>query len=119
MEEASTLTLLSDILRSHGYVVSAAQSGTAALQEIEAYGLPELVLMEAEMSLMTGVRTLSALLDRSYAGPVIMIVRPDAPKPIDDLPPVQRIRFVEKPIDSAMLLNAVAEEIRLTPTAAG
>ena len=31
MEEASTLSLLSDILRSHGYVVSAAQSGTAAL----------------------------------------------------------------------------------------
>ena len=54
-------------LRANGYTVSAAQSGTAALQAIEA-GLPDLVLMEAEMSLMTGVRTLSALLD-AYAGP--------------------------------------------------
>ena len=88
--------------------MSAAQSGSAALQEIEAYGLPELVLMEADMSLMTGVRTLSALLDRTYAGPV----RPGATSFADDLPPVKRIRFVEKPIDSAMLLDAVADEIR-------
>ena len=75
MEKASTLSLVSDTLRSNGYSVSAAQSGTAALQEIESYGLPELVLLEEEMSLMTGVRTLSALLDRHYEGPVIMFVR--------------------------------------------
>lgn len=119
MEEASTLSLLSDILRSHGYTVSAAQSGSAALQAIEAHGLPELVVMEAEMSLMTGVRTLSALLDRAYAGPVIMLVRPGAPKLTDDLPPVERIRFVEKPIESAMLLNAVSEEMRLKSAGKG
>ncbi|MET0232381.1 MAG: response regulator [Rhodanobacteraceae bacterium] len=116
MEEASTLSLLSDILRRHSYTVSAAQSGTAALQEIEAYGLPELVIMEAEMSLMTGVRTLSALLDREYAGPVIMLVRQGAPKSMEDLPPVQRIRFVEKPIEANALLNAVAAEIHSAPS---
>jgi CheY-like chemotaxis protein len=116
MEEASTLSLLSDILRSHGYTVSAAQSGAAALQEIEAYGLPELVIMEAEMSLMTGVRTLSALLDRDYGGPVIMVVRAGAPKSIEDLPPVQRIRFVEKPIEANLLLAAVADEIHRAPS---
>jgi signal transduction histidine kinase len=111
MEEVTTLSLLSDTLRNNGYTVSAAQSGSAALQEIEAYGLPDLVVMEAEMSLMTGVRTLSALLDRAYAGPVIMIVRQGANARTDDLPPVQRIRFVEKPIESATLLNVVSEEI--------
>jgi signal transduction histidine kinase len=114
MEEASTLSLLTDTLRTNGYTVSPAQSGTAALQEIEAYGLPELVLMEAQMSLMTGVRTLSALLDRAFAGPVIMIVRAGAARLDDDLPPVQRIRFLEKPIESVMLLDAVAEEIGST-----
>jgi nitrogen-specific signal transduction histidine kinase len=111
MEKASTLSLVSDTLRSNGYTVSAAQSGTAALQEIEAYGLPELVLVEEEMSLMTGVRTLSALLDRQYEGPVIMFVRPGGAGRADDLPPVKRIRFVEKPIESAALLEAVAAEI--------
>jgi CheY-like chemotaxis protein len=111
MEEASTLSLLSDTLRSNGYTVSAAQSGAAAVQEIEAYGVPDLVLMEADMSLMTGVRTLSALLDRKYAGPVIMIVRAGSPTLTDELPPVQRIRFIQRPIESAMLLNAVWEEI--------
>ena len=68
------------------------------------------------MSLMTGVRTLSALLDREYSGPVIMVVRAGAPKSIEDLPPVQRIRFVEKPIEANVLLNAVADEIHRTPT---
>jgi signal transduction histidine kinase len=111
MEEAGTLSLLADVLHTHGYVVFAAQSGSAALQAIESNGLPDLVLMEAEMSLMTGVRTLSALLDRSYSGPVIMIVRAGAPVPTEDLPPVKRVRFVEKPIESAMLLTAVAEEL--------
>jgi signal transduction histidine kinase len=111
MEKASTLSLVSDTLRSNGYTVSAAQSGTAALQEIESYGLPELLLVEEEMSLMTGVRTLSALLDRQYEGPVIMFVRPGGAGNADELPPVKRIRFVEKPIDSAALLEAVAAEI--------
>lgn len=111
MEKASTLSLVTDTLRSNGYTVSAAQSGTAALQEIESYGLPELVLVEEEMSLMTGVRTLSALLDRHYEGPVIMFVRPGSAGHADDLPPVKRIRFVEKPIESAALLEAVAAEI--------
>jgi len=111
MEEATTLSLLSDTLRNNGYIVSAAQSGSAALQEIEAHGLPDLVVMGAEMSLMTEVHTLSALLDRAYAGPVIMIVRRGASARTDDLPPVQRIRFVEKPIDSTTLLNVVSEEI--------
>jgi signal transduction histidine kinase len=111
MEKASTLSLVSDTLRSNGYIVSAAQSGTAALQEIESYGLPELVLLEEEMTLMTGVRTLSALLDRHYECPVIMFVRPGGSGHTDDLPPVKRIRFVEKPIESAALLEAVAAEI--------
>jgi signal transduction histidine kinase len=111
MEEAGTLSLLADVLRTHGYVVFAAQSGSAALQAIETNGLPDLVLMEAEMSLMTGVRTLSALLDRSYSGPVIMIVRAGASAPTEDLPPVKRIRFIEKPIESTTLLAAVAEEL--------
>ena len=111
MEKASTLSLVTDTLRSNGYTVSAAQSGTAALQEIESYGLPELVLVEEEMSLMTGVRTLSALLDRRYEGPVIMFVRPGSAGRADDLPPVKRIRFVEKPIESTALLDAVAAEI--------
>ena len=111
MEEAGTLSLLTDTLRSHGYIVSAAQSGTAAVQAIEAYGLPELVLLEAEMSLMTGVRTLAALLDQNFNGPVIMMVRPGNRAIADDLPPVERIRFVDKPIDAGTLLRVVAEEI--------
>jgi DNA-binding NtrC family response regulator len=111
MEKASTLSLVSDTLRSNGYTVTSAQSGTAALQAIESYGLPDLVLVEEEMSLMTGVRTLSALIDRRYEGPVIMIVRQGGVAHVDELPPVKRIRFVEKPIESAALLEAVATEI--------
>jgi CheY-like chemotaxis protein len=88
MEEAGKLSLLADVLRANGYVVFAAQSGAAALLAIESNGLPDLVLMKADMSLMTGVRTLSALLDRDYSGPVIMIVRAGARPPTDELPPV-------------------------------
>jgi signal transduction histidine kinase len=111
MEEAGTLSLLSDTLRSHAYAVSAAKNGAAALQEIDAYGLPDLVLMEAEMSLMTGVRTLAALLEQDFKGPVIMMVRSGVNPIIDDLPPVERVRFIEKPVDTGTLLRVVAEEL--------
>ncbi|MGH8173395.1 MAG: ATP-binding protein, partial [Rhodanobacteraceae bacterium] len=111
MEEASTLSLLRDTLLSHSYAVSAAQSGSAALQEIDAYGLPDIVLMEADMSLMTGVRTVAALLEQKFHGPLIMMVRSGVPPIIDDLPPVERLRFIEKPVDTGTLLRVVAEEL--------
>ena len=111
VERAGKLTMLFDSLSLNGYAVTTAQSGTEALQMIAAHGVPDLLIMDADMNLMTGVRTLAALLDLDYKGPVIMLVRPDQPLDRDGLPPVARIRFVEKPVSVPLLLRSVREEL--------
>ena len=107
-ETASELSLLSDTLDAWGYQASASQSGTAALQWIGAHGLPDLVLMDADMNLFTSVRTLDALVEQGYDGPVLMLVRPEAPPPTrEELPPKVRLHLLDKPVTTRKLLCAL------------
>ena len=112
IEEASTLSLLRDTIGSHGYEVLTAQSGAAALQAMEAHGPPAIVVMEGDMNLMTGVRTATMLIEHTFRGPVVMIAKSGS---VDrnELPPLQRIRLVEKPVNPAELLGVLAEELRI------
>lgn len=106
-EAATELSLLSDTLDAWGYQANACQSGTAALQWIGAHGLPDLVLMEADMNLLTGVRTLAALVEQGYEGPVVMLVRTEAPPDPDELPPLKRLHLLDKPVTTRKLLRAL------------
>lgn len=112
VEEAAQLSLLSDTLDAYGYQSYASQSGTAALQWIEAHGLPELVLMDADMNLSTGVRTLSALVEHGYDGAVLLLARPDAPPDMDSLPALKRLYTLDKPVSTKALLQCVRNALR-------
>lgn len=111
VEEAAQLSLLADTLDGYGYAVSAHQSGTAALQAIEEGGLPHLVVMDADMNLLNGVRTLLALTERDYEGAVLLLARPDAPPDLDGLPPIAHLRLLDKPVEAAGLLHATREAL--------
>ena len=106
-EAASQLSLLSDTLDAWGYQAHASQSGTAALQWIGAHGLPDLVLMDADMNLFTAVRTLGALVEQGYDSAVVMLVRPDAPPDLDELPPLPRLHVLDKPVTTRKLLRTL------------
>src|SRR5699024_4701399 len=93
IERESKMVLLRDIIETHGYLVSPAENGTMALQSIEREGLPDVVVMEAQMNLMTGVRTASKLLEMNYRGPLILIAGANRQAIEHDLPPTLRIRF--------------------------
>ncbi|WP_426688601.1 response regulator [Rhodanobacter ginsengiterrae] len=107
VEEAGQLTLLVDTLDAYGYQAHASQSGTAALQWIEAGGLPELVVLDADMNLFTGVRTLAALVEQGYAGAVILLARPGAVPDMHELPPLEHLHVVEKPVTTQVLLRSL------------
>lgn len=113
VEEAAQLTLLSDTLDAWGYEVHGSQSGTAALQWIEACGLPDLVVVDADMSLFTSERTLAALSQYGYQHGVLVLCRADH---LPDSSKFQilgnRIRRVNKPIGTKALLQAVREALR-------
>jgi CheY-like chemotaxis protein len=111
VEEAAQLSLLADTLGAYGYQAHASQSGTAALQWIEACGLPELVVLDADMNLLTGVRTIAALHDRGYTGAVILLARPDAPPDLHDLPPLEHLYVVDKPVITPMLLRTLRKAL--------
>ncbi|GLQ99790.1 response regulator [Dyella mobilis] len=112
VEEAGQLTLLTDTLDTWGYEVHASQSGTAALQWIEACGLPDLVVMDADMSLFTSERTLAALSDSGYRKGVLVLCRVDDPAdaPIFQVP--GRLHRLNKPVSTKELLQAVRDTLR-------
>jgi signal transduction histidine kinase len=111
VEEAGQLSLLVDTLDAYGYEAHASQSGTAALQWIEACGLPDLVVLDADMNLFTGVRTLAALIEHGYAGAVILLARPDAPPDPNELPPLKNLFVVDKPVVTQVLLRTMRKAL--------
>ena len=111
VEEAGQLTLLTDSLDTWGYEVHASQSGTAALQWVEACGLPDLVVMDGDMSLFSSERTLAALSQYGYRNGVLMLCRADDP-PDADLPVPGQLRRLDKPVSTRALLQAVRDALR-------
>jgi signal transduction histidine kinase len=111
VEEATRLSLLVDTLDAYGYQADACQSGTAAMQWIEAHGVPELVVLDADMNLFTGVRTLAALIEHGYTGAVLLLARPDAPPNFDELPAFDHLYVLDKPVQSKTLLRTVREAL--------
>lgn len=119
VEEAVQLSLLVDTLDAYGYQAGASQSGTAALQWIEAHGVPDLVVMDADMNLFTGVRTLAALLEHGYSRAVLLLARPDSPPNLDELPQLDHLYVLDKPIQSRALLRKVREALEASEAKSG
>jgi signal transduction histidine kinase len=114
VEEAAQLSMLADTLDAYGYQAHPSQSGTAALQWIEAGGLPDLVVLDADMNLMTGVRTLAALVEQGYNGGVILLSRPGESPDLNELPPLEHLYVVNKPLATPDLLRILRKAIEAT-----
>lgn len=112
VEEAGQLSLLADTLDAYGYQAHASQSGTAALQWIEAGGLPDLVVLDADMNLFTGVRTLAALIEQGYSGGVVLLARPGEPPDLHELPPLEHLYVMDKPVTTLVLLRTLRKALR-------
>ena len=117
VEEAGQLSLMVDTLDAYGYEAHASQSGTAALQWIEAYGLPDLVVLDADMNVFTGVRTLAALTEHGYNGAVILLGRPEAPPDLHELPPFEHLYVMNKPITTPVLLRTLRKALTAASSA--
>ena len=106
-EEAGSLSLLGDALALKGYRTRVAQGGAAAIHAIEADGLPDLVVLDDDMRLLSSVRTLLHLQERAYAGPVLLLVDDGHTPAAEELPDSLRTEFVRKPVALPQLLDAV------------
>jgi len=63
------------------------------------------------MNLLTGVRTVAALHDRGYAGAVILLARTDSPPDLHELPPLEHLYVVEKPVITQTLLRTLRKAL--------
>jgi CheY-like chemotaxis protein len=103
----STRELLSTILGCHGYMVATAANGAEALEKLRSQPAPDVILLDVVMPVMDGW-TLAEMIgrDERLAGiPVVVISGAvDAEcvaKKLEDA------RFLQKPVDTADLLQAV------------
>lgn len=106
-EEAGSLTLLGDGVALKGYRTHLALSGAAAIRAIEEHGLPDLVVLDADMRLLSSVRTVLQLQERQYVGPLLFLVNEDHTPTQEELPDSLRTACVRKPVDLPELLDAV------------
>jgi signal transduction histidine kinase len=111
VERLGKQTMLTDALELNGYEVTTAGSGSHALQKIAALGAPDIVVMDADLNLMSGIETISALLDLDYTGPLVLLVDPAKPIDREGLPPLDHMRFVQKPVSVQQLLRSVRGEL--------
>lgn len=107
IQRAGQLSLVCDALSTHGYFPIGASDGAQAIEKLDKYGLPAMLVMDAELSLMSGVLTLSALLERGYVGPVLLKARPETRVDSDDYPPNLALRVIKLPLVVSELLRAV------------
>lgn len=113
VERAGKLSLLHDALELQGYNMLSAQNGASAAHMLRSEKLPDAIIMEADLNLLTGVPTANALLECDFRGPVLMIAK-GAKGDRESLPPLRRIRFVDKPVNVAQVIQVLAEELRNT-----
>lgn len=99
--------LVGVVLRQAGYGVEEAENGLDALERLETMrDLPCLLLLDLMMPVMTGTELLQALRDRSHLASVPVVVLTAGGRPAH-APGAQK--FLRKPADAKVLLNAVQE----------
>jgi hypothetical protein len=74
-------------------------------------------VLDADMNLFTGVRTLAALIDHGYSGAVILLARPDAPPDPNELPPLENLFMVDKPVVTQVLLRTLRNALEAVHSA--
>lgn len=113
-ESAGSLSLLGDGLAVEGYKTRVAQGGAAAIRLLEQEDVPDLIVLDADMRLLSGVRTLMELQERRYDGPVLLLVDDEADTHADQWPQDLRIRILRKPVALPELLDAVHQLLQTT-----
>ena len=118
-DDRDLLQLIAMRLRSAGYAVSTAESGAAALVNL-AVSRPRLVITDLRMEGMDGLALYDEIRRQSHAIPVIILT---AHGTIPEAVAATRrgvFGFLTKPFDAKVLLDAVADALRLggAPSAA-
>ncbi|WP_045736836.1 hybrid sensor histidine kinase/response regulator [Xanthomonas sp. MUS 060] len=109
--EATRLSLLGNALSSQGYRPQLASDGAAALRDVQEHGLPDLVIVDSDIILLSAVSLLMALQEMRYQGPAIVLEDAGAVLERDHFPSDIAVHVLRKPLEMQRVFRAVAHAL--------
>jgi len=111
-DEATRLSLLGDALSSQGYRPSVALDGAAALRLVQEAGLPDAVLVDGGIPLLSAGQLLVEMRGLGYAGPAIVLEADDGTAFADGPAPAGlQVHVLPKPLEMQRVLRAAADAL--------
>ncbi|GHH57091.1 ATP-binding protein [[Pseudomonas] boreopolis] len=106
--EATRLSLLGNALSSQGYRPHLAIDGAAALQYAQQNVLPDLVIVDSDIILLSAVSLLLTMQELGYQGPAIVLEDIGSPLQHEHYPAEIPVHVLHKPLEMRRVFRAVA-----------
>ncbi len=111
-DEATRLSLLGNALSSQGYRMRLASDGAVAMRLMQDAGLPDVVLVDSGIPLLSAEQLLMEMQAMGYRGPAIVLEDAQMPAFVDgQAPPGIRVHVLPKPLEMQRVFRAVAEAL--------
>ncbi|MCL7715038.1 hybrid sensor histidine kinase/response regulator [Stenotrophomonas mori] len=111
-DEATRLSLLGNALASQGYRVRLAADGAAAMRHLQEAGMPEVVLVDSGITLLSAGQLLSEMQAMGYGGPAIVLEEKDNEAFADGLAPSGiSVHVLPRPLEMQRVFRAVADAL--------
>lgn len=114
--EATRLSLLGNALSSQGYQPSLVADGAAALQYIQQHELPDLVIVDSDIILLSAVSLLLTMQEQGFHGPAIVLEDVGSPLQHDHYPSDIPVHVLYKPLEMRRVFRAVAQALETLET---
>jgi len=113
-DEAMRLSLLGNALSSQGYRLHLAIDGAAALRHFQEAGLPDVVLVDGEIPLLSAGQLLAEMQALGYRGPAIVLEGESARAFAKTPPPAGiPVHVLPKPLEMQRVFRAVADALEI------
>ncbi|KAB7767838.1 ATP-binding response regulator [Xanthomonas maliensis] len=109
--EATRLSLLGNALSSQGYQPQLATDGAAALQIVQQHAMPDLVIIDSEIILLSAVSVLLSMQELGYQGPAIVLEDVGTPLRRAYFPHDIPVHVLRKPLEMRRVFRAVAHAL--------
>lgn len=110
--EATRLSLLGNALSSQGYRLRLAADGAAAMRHIQEAGLPDVVLIDSGIKLLSANHLLFKMQALGYYGPAIVLEEPGSAVFADGQAPAEiSLHALPKPLEMQRVFRAVAKAL--------
>ncbi len=111
-DEATRLSLLGNALSSQGYRMRLASDGAVAMRHLQEAGLPDVVLVDSGIPLLSAGQLLAEMQAMGYRGPAIVLEDANAPAFADgEAPAGISVHVLPKPLEMQRVFRAVADAL--------